>query len=136
METDLDDASGLLEGWKAPYNSTVENGYERRLISLSRGIAEIIPSGEAHIVQFIHQSVQDFCIDTGLHSLGETHRNEIVTSAHSILSQTCLQRFKDIFHSNKEAICSNDVSTLPFVRYATESLAYHMQLNHWHTICS
>jgi len=39
---------------------------ERRLKTLSRGLAEAVPSSNTRVVQFIHQSVKDFFVEKGL----------------------------------------------------------------------
>src|SRR3569833_1738825 len=43
---------------------------ERRLKTLSHGLAEAIPSTKRQAVQFIHQSVKDFFVENGLSALG------------------------------------------------------------------
>jgi hypothetical protein len=39
---------------------------ERRLKTLSHGLAEVVPSSNKRVVQFIHQSVRDFFFKTGI----------------------------------------------------------------------
>ncbi|KAK0627855.1 hypothetical protein B0T14DRAFT_409740, partial [Immersiella caudata] len=71
---------------------------ENRLKTLSRGLAEAVPSENSRVVQFVHQSVNDFFLDQGLkilNSLGPAEPRvaevDIIALAHHQLSRTCVR---------------------------------------------
>src|SRR3569833_796967 len=69
---------------------------ERRLKTLSHGLAEAIPSTKRQAVQFIHQSVKDFFVENGLSALGgnaELAGTEVdlVGFAQFRLSRSCIR---------------------------------------------
>jgi len=72
---------------------------ERRVKTVSRGLAEIVPSSNTRVVQFIHQSVKDFFVEKGLSALDaclksaetETPVADLVGHAHYQLSRSCIR---------------------------------------------
>ncbi|RYP79807.1 hypothetical protein DL769_002752 [Monosporascus sp. CRB-8-3] len=123
---------------------------KRRVIALTCGLAEIVPSSEGHIVQFIHQSVKDFFLEKGLSALDDdlkpteietTKADLVVGIAHYRLSRTCIRylAMEDIALALEEIAPTteenyddlSDVFSLrskfPFLYYATTSWIAHVQ---------
>jgi hypothetical protein len=86
---------------------------KRRVQILSRGLAEVTPSGRP-VVQFIHQSVKDFFMDEGLLALGGYATSaDAAINAHLRLSKICT-RYLSMYN-----ICSETSDpTYQFLRYA------------------
>jgi ankyrin repeat protein len=107
---------------------------ERRVKSLSRGLAEIYMPYEygIPIVQFIHQSVNDFLIKDGLQILlgdGWECLDSAVGWAHLKLSKSCIR-----YGEMEEIIQRKDwdlgTAKFPFLRYATTSWVPHAEQAH------
>ena len=62
----------------------------KRVLDLSRGLAEVRSHEGKQIVQFIHQSVNDFLLEGGFARLSDNSGN-IISHAHFRLSRTCLR---------------------------------------------
>ncbi|RMZ79078.1 hypothetical protein DV737_g3580, partial [Chaetothyriales sp. CBS 132003] len=101
-----------------------EETMERRIQTLSRGLAEIKPSSDAQVVQFIHQSVKDFFTDKGLLTLAgnATSIDAAIGIAHFHLSRTCI-RYLAMEEIGRLTSYKRDEmdSNFPFLRYATTS---------------
>ncbi|KAL8364666.1 hypothetical protein RB595_003784 [Gaeumannomyces hyphopodioides] len=93
---------------------------DRRIKALSRGLAEIVPSSDAQVVQFIHQSVKDFFVETGLSFLDSS--TSVIGMAHHRLSKICIRylAMEEIGQST-----SYGRRDFPFLHYATTSWAAH-----------
>ncbi|KND92361.1 Vegetative incompatibility protein HET-E-1 [Tolypocladium ophioglossoides CBS 100239] len=64
---------------------------DKRVKVLSCGLAEIVPSTNAHVVQFIHQSVKDYFVQRGLSLLHQTGALDLAgPAAHYRLSRSCI----------------------------------------------
>ncbi|RYP66398.1 hypothetical protein DL771_007807 [Monosporascus sp. 5C6A] len=117
-----------------------------RVIALTCGLAETVPSSKKQVVQFIHQSVKDFFLDKGLSALDnslkptetETTKTDLAVGiAHYRLSRTCIRylAMEEIDQSMKEAQSANKIfrdadylkSEFPFLYYATTSWIAHVQ---------
>ncbi|KAJ4176323.1 hypothetical protein NW755_014475 [Fusarium falciforme] len=72
LAVDPDCARRLLDECRASDDFIANNKIDRRIKTLSCGLAEIIPSTDARTVQFIHQSVKDFFVEWGLRALDKT----------------------------------------------------------------
>ncbi|KAM5342908.1 hypothetical protein ACJ41O_013874 [Fusarium nematophilum] len=95
LAVDPDCARRSLDECRASDDFIDNDKIDRRIKTLSCGLAEIIPSSDVRIVQFIHQSVKDFFVESGLRALDKTNADhEVVPAAHCRLSRTCLQYFK------------------------------------------
>ncbi|KAL8366316.1 hypothetical protein RB595_004877 [Gaeumannomyces hyphopodioides] len=92
----------------------------RRIRVLSRGLAEIVPSSNAQVVQFIHQSVKDF-VEKGL-SVLDSSSTSAIGMAHHRLSKTCIRylAMKEIGQST-----GYGRHDFPFLHYATTSWVAH-----------
>nr|XP_036587170.1 ankyrin repeat-containing protein [Colletotrichum truncatum]KAF6797901.1 ankyrin repeat-containing protein [Colletotrichum truncatum] len=126
LSSDFADLS--LDECQNPEDVTSDERMRKRIMSLSYGMAEIIPSYNARRVQFIHQSVKDFFINRGLLYLDKTMEAHLVTpTAHCRLTWSCIRYFKLVFSSHPEDLVSNHQSRFPLLLYATTSLVHHMQ---------
>ncbi|KAM5342890.1 hypothetical protein ACJ41O_013856 [Fusarium nematophilum] len=117
LAVDPDCAWRSLDECQASDDFIADDKFDRRINNLSCGLAEIIPSKDARVVRFIHQSVKDFFVGGGLWALDKTKPDhEVVPAAHCRLSRTCLQYFKLIVHSNEQPISQEEISRFPFIR--------------------
>jgi hypothetical protein len=128
---------------------------ERKLINLSRGLVEAVPSSNTRVLQFIHQSVKDFFVKKGLSALdgsfemaedqsdtdetdSETSEAEARTTeteseatrvgiAHYRLSRTCI-RYLAMDEIAQSLICDRAglLSEFPLLHYATTSWVAHV----------
>ncbi|KAK1760561.1 ankyrin repeat-containing domain protein [Echria macrotheca] len=97
-----------------------DSDMEKRLKTLSRGLAEVVQAPQGFVVQFIHQSVRDFLIDNSLSELGHAHYQ---------LSGTCLRylALEEISLLIRRPLEPSEIdSVFPFLRYATVSWVAHM----------
>ncbi|KAL8364889.1 hypothetical protein RB595_003936 [Gaeumannomyces hyphopodioides] len=97
---------------------------ERRIKTLSCGLAEIVPLSDAEVVQFIHQSVKAFFVETGLSLLDSnpTSTDVAIGMAHHRLSKTCVRylAMEEIRQST-----SYERRDFAFLNYATTSWVAH-----------
>ena len=70
-----------------------DEAMERSINTLSRGLAEIRAFGDVRIVQFIHQSVNDFFIQDGIRLLATSWESHdlAIGGAHYRLSRSCIR---------------------------------------------
>ncbi|OBT71259.1 hypothetical protein VF21_09923 [Pseudogymnoascus sp. 05NY08] len=105
---------------------------ETRVKSISRGLAEVQPRDNIPVVQFIHQSVNDFLFDDGLQILhGESWESLdlAIGLAHHSLSRSCI-RYTDM----EEIVQRKSIdwsgaakSELYFLHYAITSWVPHAE---------
>ena len=115
---------------------------EGRVIALSCGLAEIVESSKKRVVQFIHQSVQDFFLEEGLSSLHDSLavadnnlESSIVGSAHYKLSRACVRYMftEEIAQSAKDGIGDRSshragmLARFPLSQYAVKSWLVHVK---------
>ncbi|KAH7016248.1 ankyrin repeat-containing protein, partial [Microdochium trichocladiopsis] len=102
----------------------------RRINTLSCGLAEVVQSDNARVVQFIHQSVKDFFVEGGLMALDNTIRaaNLVVPTAHCRLSRSCVRYFRMAVSPHPGRFSSEDKSRFPLLHYATTSWVSHVKL--------
>ena len=83
----------LIECRKAPGYAETSEDMERRLKDLCRGLAEVKQHKNERVVQFIHQSVNDFLIPDGLRILDNSLESKDITIGriHFRLSRSCLK---------------------------------------------
>ncbi|KAK2875583.1 hypothetical protein FQN49_001588 [Arthroderma sp. PD_2] len=71
-----------------------EEQMKKSIVSLSGGLAEVVNNGGRQMVQFIHQSVRDYLIDTGLQKLGDSSQpltESGIGTIHHHLSEICIR---------------------------------------------
>ncbi|KPA35726.1 hypothetical protein FLAG1_11555 [Fusarium langsethiae] len=102
-----------------------------RVMVLSRGLAEIVPSNNTRIVQFIHQSVKDFFVKCGLKDLDSTNKAENleIPAAHCLLSRSCIRYFRMVVRPESGSLGREDESKFPLLHYATTSWVSHVKLS-------
>jgi len=111
---------------------------ENRLKTLSRGLAEAVPSADSRaVVQFVHQSAKDFFIDKGLTILTDKLKSadptvikmDVTASAHHQLSRTCL-RYLAMDEIGELTTDNWDTwtSKFPLIDYASTSWMVHAQV--------
>ncbi|KAL8369289.1 hypothetical protein RB599_010557 [Gaeumannomyces hyphopodioides] len=93
---------------------------DRRIKTLSRGLAEIVPSSDAQVVQFIHQSVKDFFVETGLSFLDSS--TSAIGMAHHRLSKICIRY---LAMEEIGQLTSYGRRDFPFLHYATTLWVAH-----------
>lgn len=64
---------------------------ERQVKSLSCGLAEVKEFDDKRIAQFIHQSVNDYLLQSGLQELGSPSSSSVTGHAHLRLSRACIK---------------------------------------------
>lgn len=103
---------------------------DTRVMVLSCGLAEIIPSNNSRIVQFIHQSVMDFFVNGGLMALDITTKaaNLVIPAVHCRLSRSCIRYFRMVVLSQSGSVGEEDKSRFPLLHYATTSWVSHVKL--------
>ena len=120
---------------------------ERRVKSLSRGLAEIRVQKDTPVVQFIHQSVNDFLLEDGIKTLLDSNWESIdmaIGWAHYRLSRSCI-RYIDMDEIRQESRDwrrienwggiidwekseeRKEMAKFPFLEYATKSWALHAE---------
>ena len=96
----------------APEYAHTDEEMERRILDLSRGLAEVRNHKRKRIVQFVLQSVSDFLIAKGLKKLGVFPAAGVVGCSHYRLSRSCIKYFA------MEELRYVDVQACPFLKYA------------------
>lgn len=96
----------------APEYTHTDQEMERRILDLSRGLAEVRKHKHRRIVQFVHQSVSDFLIAKGLKHLGNFPAADVVGCSHYRLSRSCIKYFA------MEEFRHTRVRARPFLKYA------------------
>ncbi|KAH7175991.1 hypothetical protein EDB81DRAFT_674526, partial [Dactylonectria macrodidyma] len=114
---------------------------ERRIKTLSCGLAETVPSFNSRSVQFIHQSVKDFFIEKGLSALAPLDGSLVssdlaVGRAHYSLSRTCIRylAMEEIVRSIVYGRVGLETE-FPLLRYATTSWVSHTRQGEAKGIC-
>ncbi|KAH0551025.1 hypothetical protein GP486_007618, partial [Trichoglossum hirsutum] len=103
---------------------------ERKVKHLSCGLAEVQLHQNRRIVQFIHQSVNDFFIQDGLRILdsGWQSVDLAIGRAHYCLSRSCIRYITmDEICQSEDINPWNVTSKFPFLRYATTSWVIHTE---------
>ncbi|RDW73350.1 hypothetical protein BP6252_07257 [Coleophoma cylindrospora] len=112
------------------------NDFERRVRKMTRGLAEVRDQAGKSTVQFIHQSVNDFLVETGLQILYMDNWQSFDLArgkAHYHLSRSCI-RYIDMeemaYFDNVELATPHSRSweqetEFPFLQYATNSWVAH-----------
>jgi hypothetical protein len=134
------DSEGEISAWDRDKVSTTD--MENFILDSSRGLVEIT-KGTQPIVQFIHGSVRDYLLKTGLSSLHPPTTTDLFALCQDRLKQCCLQYIlrstKVVLHSStcgvrstmfqcfrktKELRARTDRSH-PFLDYALSGMVFH-----------
>ncbi|KAL8407763.1 hypothetical protein RB594_006559 [Gaeumannomyces avenae] len=123
MAVDPDGAHKSLDECQKSDKFIADDKIDTRIKVLSRGLAEIVPSSNAQVVQFIHQSVKDF-VEKGRSALDSsaTSADTAIGMAHHRLSKICIRylAMEEIGRST-----SYGGRDFPFLHYATTSWVAH-----------
>ena len=106
------------------------------ITGLSGGLAEVKPHDDDHIVQFIHQSVNDYLLREGFGLLDRSSAENAIGRGHDRLAKSCInylklgdvQRILNSTSSYYSTLLDRSMTTNhPFLKYATESCFLHAQ---------
>jgi ankyrin repeat protein len=102
---------------------------ERRVKFLSRGLAEVRQHKDVRIIQFIHQSVNDFLVSDGLTILVADQQliDLAIGSAHYRLSRSCIRVIEMEEFSQEQDKKKEKIENTPFLRYATQFWLLHAE---------
>ncbi|KAM3524619.1 hypothetical protein MY4038_007640 [Beauveria bassiana] len=130
MAVDPDDTHKSLDEYRNSDEFIADDKIDIRISALSCGLTEIVRSGDARVVQFIHQSVQDFFVKGGLEALDNTTRAArlVGPAVHCRLSRSCIRYFRMVVSSQPESLGAEDESRFPLLHYATTSWVSHVKL--------
>ncbi|KAF5675926.1 ankyrin repeat-containing protein [Fusarium denticulatum] len=130
MAVDPDQAYQSLDECKGSKHFINDDDINTRVMVLSCGLAEIVPSNNGRIVQFIHQSVKDFFVNGGLMALDITTEatSLVIPAVHCRLSRSCIRCFRMVVLSQSGSLSWKDKSRFPLLHYATTSWVSHMKL--------
>ncbi|KAK2035832.1 hypothetical protein LZ31DRAFT_431061, partial [Colletotrichum somersetense] len=106
-----------------------EDTLERRIRTLSCGLAEIAASSGSRVIQFIHQSVKDYFIEHGFLLLDNTMAATLVVpTGHVRLTWSCIRYLKLVISSGAVDQGMPDITSYPLLHYAATSWVSHIQL--------
>ena len=114
---------------------------ELRIRDLSRGLAEVLSDFSGPIVQFVHQSVNDFLLERGLRILDNSSAGTVVGRGHFWLSRSCVKYLSmeevqgyaasvlDASGEEYEAVIQEvrEEEYLAFLTYSVESWLLHAE---------
>jgi len=112
----------------ADYTETDEE-MERRVKSQSGGLAEVKEHQSQRVAQFIHQSVNDYLIRSGLQKLDSFSASSVTGRAHFRLSRSCIR-----YMTMKEVLCWSSEADqdlereFPLLRYAITNWVSHAEI--------
>src|SRR5271155_4172669 len=121
--------SSLRECQESEAYANSNNEMEKRVKSLSGGLAEVREQENQKIAQFIHQSVNDYLIQSGLQRLDSSSENSVIGRAQFRLSRSCIK-----YITMREVLsCSSEDGQdferrFPFLRYAATHWISHAEV--------
>ncbi|PCD23153.1 hypothetical protein AU210_014676 [Fusarium oxysporum f. sp. radicis-cucumerinum] len=128
MAVDPDCTHKSLDECQRSDDFITDNDMDGRIKTLSCGLTEIVPSTNARVVQFIHQSVKDYFVERGLSLLYGTGPPDLVGTAHCRLSRSCIRYLRMVVLSQSGSLSKDDKSRFPLLHYATTSWVSHVKL--------
>jgi ankyrin repeat protein len=121
--------SSLRECQESEAYADTNNKMERRVKSLSGGLAEVKEQKNQKIAQFIHQSVNDYLIQSGLQKLDGSSENSVIGRAQFRLSRSCIKyiTMREVLSYSSEN--GRDFERrFPFLRYAATHWISHAEV--------
>jgi hypothetical protein len=121
--------SSLRECQESEAYADTNNEMEKRVKSLSGGLAEVREQEDQMIAQFIHQSVNDYLIQSGLQKLDSSSENSVIGRAQFRLSRSCIKciTMQEVLSYSSEG--GQDIERrFPFLRYATTYWFSHAEV--------
>ncbi|KAL8365148.1 hypothetical protein RB595_004117 [Gaeumannomyces hyphopodioides] len=123
MAVDPDGTYKSLDECPRSNNFITNDGMDTRIKALSRGLAEIVPSSNGQVIQFIHRSVKDF-LEKSLSALDSsaTSTDTAIGMVHHRLSKICIRylAMEEIGRST-----DHELRDFAFLHYATTSWVAH-----------
>ncbi|KAL8370607.1 hypothetical protein RB595_000805 [Gaeumannomyces hyphopodioides] len=124
MAVDPDGTHKSLDECQPSEDFITDDKIDKRIKALSHGLAEIVPSSNAQVVQFIHHSVKEYFVDNGLSALDSSSgsTDAAIGMAHHRLSKICIRylAMEEIGRS-----VPHGYRSFPFLHYATTSWVAH-----------
>ncbi|KAH6724963.1 ankyrin repeat-containing domain protein [Leptodontidium sp. MPI-SDFR-AT-0119] len=99
----------------------------RRVVSLSGGLVELKQHAGRKILQFIHQSVNDFLARDGLRFLDQNAFEDVIGQGHHQLSLICANYMRMTEVNSYKLDVGLAATQLPFVDYAVKSWFLHAE---------
>jgi ankyrin repeat protein len=112
----------------------------RRVVDLSKGLAEVREHNGKQVAQFNHQSVNDYVLDGGLQILEKLPSGSAAGRAHFQLSRSCIryinmeeimacwvEPFWGYLYEDRKKLKKDIRGKFPFLRYAVQSWVPHAQ---------
>ena len=122
--------------------SETDEQMKRTVTSLSGGLAETRDYQDSRTVQFIHQSVKDYLVQSGLPNLDSSLSNNIIGRSHFRLSRSCvkfltleevllyasekLHRYDTVEETRKTEI--EIVNRFPLIKYSAKNWIAHAEI--------
>jgi ankyrin repeat protein len=119
--------SSLRECQESEAYVETNNKMEKRVKSLSGGLAEVREQNSQRVAQFIHQSVNDYLIQSGLRKLDSSSENSVIGRAHFRLSRSCIKYLtmgEVLNRSSNQGL----EQRFPLLRYATTNWVSHTEM--------
>ena len=108
---------------------------ERNIRYLSKGLIEIVSHSNKRVAQFIHQSINDYLLNTGLKLLDSNSNYGVIGRGHFWLSRSCIKYLSmeeiksykwGIYpNNNREDAIQTSMQAFPFLNYSTNSWVAH-----------
>jgi ankyrin repeat protein len=108
------------------YFAATEEQFGRRVIDLSKGLAEINQAGQNRIVQLAHQSVSDFLTNYGLKMLQNFPKDTASGHGHLHLSISCV-RYLSMTQIWELEDWETIFSSYTLLQYASASWTFHAE---------
>ncbi|KAI1131971.1 hypothetical protein F5Y10DRAFT_232366 [Nemania abortiva] len=104
---------------------SIEN-MNKYVLDISKGLAEIVGT-ESPVVQFIHESVQDFLLsENGMGKIWEGLGSNVRGYSHEKLRSCCAEYILSVDETIR-SYTKESASTLPFLKYATKYILQHAE---------
>ncbi|KAH0538071.1 hypothetical protein FGG08_005333 [Glutinoglossum americanum] len=121
--------SSLTECQKSEAYVETKEDMEKRVKSLSGGLAEVKERQSRQVAQFIHRSVKDYLLQRGLQQLESSPMDGVIGRAHFRLSRSCIK------YMTMEEVLRNSCKVrhdlerkFPLLRYATTNWVSHVEI--------
>ncbi|KAK1977787.1 hypothetical protein LZ30DRAFT_730850, partial [Colletotrichum cereale] len=128
---DPDNPNQTLTDCEQSDDFIAEEDIDKRVIFLSCGLAEVLPSRKNRVIQFIHQSVKDYFSERGLlildNSLGTARL--LAPTVNCLLLFRCVSYLKMTVSSHTRGLFQKDAVRHPFLEYAVTCFVAHIKLS-------
>ncbi len=120
----------LTECQKSEAYAETTKDMEKRVKSLSGGLAEVKEHQSQRVAQSIHQSVNDYLVQSGLQRLDSPSTNSVIGRAHFRLSRSCIRylTMEEVLYCWRSGEKQELERGFPFLRYATTNWIAHVEI--------